>query len=210
MAIAPGTPLWRYTHLNELENVLRDRKLRLTRVDQFPDPFEGSVPTQQIEDQGVIIRGGVLMRMAMGSIAAHYPGHMEAPPHDPRDPHELITIRRRAAARSVHASCWTMAPETEPRWRLYCSDDDAPGQGVAMRTTFERLEGSVARHHLIVRDIQYRRYQVGAAFPDDLAPFLHKREGFKDEEEVRLLNYNEQQPLIQLSRFNERSSDPLF
>lgn len=276
MAIAPGTPLWRYTHLIELELVLRDRELRMTRVDQFPDPFEGSVPAQQIEDQGVIFRGGALMRTAMDSVAAHHPGRMALPPHDLRDPYELMTIRRKAAARSVHASCWTMAQESEPRWRQYCTDG-APGQGVAMRTTYERLEASVAHHHLIVRGIDYRHYHVGPAFRDDLAPFLHKRQNFQDEEEVRVLNYNEHHrnqlayaltadgrygppppqpaelpthiflgwqalgvvdgiivspyataayeqrvrdtlaaidtaagPLIQLSRFNERSSDPLF
>jgi len=198
-----------------------------------------------------------------------------------RDRFTMMEIRRKAAARSAHASCWTMAQETEPRWRQYCNDDalgkPAPGQGVAMRTTFERLAASVARHSLRVQDIQYRRYQEGPAFTDELAPFLHKRAGFVDEEEVRLLNYNKQQqnrlayaltgddrfgplppppaelpthifvgwspldvldaiivspyataayeqhvrdtlatidaaaaPLIQLSRFNDRSSDPLF
>ena len=43
--------LRRYVPLVALEQMLRDRQLRLTRVDQFLDPFEGSVPKQQIDDQ---------------------------------------------------------------------------------------------------------------------------------------------------------------
>ena len=189
MVVAPGTPLWRYAHLIELQHVLADRQLRLTRVDKFRDPFEGSVPNQQIEDQGVIFRGGALMAMAMESAAAHFPG-MARPIHVTTDPWTLMAIRRKAAARSAHASCWTKAAESEPRWRLYCNDE-APGQGVAMRTTYERLEASVAHHGLIVQGIDYRHYHVGPAFADERAPFLHKRMGFQDEEEIRLLNYNE-------------------
>ncbi|MBS1994683.1 MAG: hypothetical protein JSS86_00175 [Cyanobacteria bacterium SZAS LIN-2] len=189
MVVAPGAPLWRYAHLIELRHVLSGQQLRLTRVDRFHDPFEGSVPNQQIEDQGVILRGGALMMMAMESAAAHFPG-MARPYRVPTDPWALMSIRRKVAARSAHASCWTKAPETEPRWRLYCNDE-APGQGIAMRTTYEKLEASVAHHGIIVQGISYRHYHVGPAFTDDRAPFLHKRMGFHDEEEIRLLSCNE-------------------
>src|SRR5580658_4122886 len=121
MAIAPGTPLCRYVHLIELEHLLADHQLRLTRIDQFPDPFEGSVPQASIDALVPIIGGGQMTRTMMECVAAHYPG-MELPPRDTRDPFELIATRRKAAARSAHASCWTMAQETEPRWRLYCKD----------------------------------------------------------------------------------------
>jgi hypothetical protein len=33
-------------------------------------------------------------------------------------------------------------------------------------------------------------HHVGPAFADERAPFLHKRMGFQDEEEIRLLNYS--------------------
>jgi len=184
----PATPLWRYISLGHLERTLRDGVLSLTRVDHFKDPFEGSVPAKQIDDQWVIFRGSQVTQMMMESIAAHHPG-MAHPPRLTRDPGELMAIRRRAATRSAHASCWTAAQETEPRWRLYCNDD-APGQGVALLTTLEALEASVAGHDFIVSPITYRHYHDGPAFTNDLAPFLHKRMGFKDEEEVRLLSYN--------------------
>jgi len=190
MTIDPGTPIWRYTDLTELEHILRDRELRLTRVDQFKDPFEGSVPKASIDALQPIISGTEMMLSMAESASAQF-GGMVRPYRASRDRYELMAIRRKAATRSAHASCWTMGQETEPRWRLYCNDG-GPGQGVAMRTTFEKLEASVAHHRLIVRGIEYRRYLVGPAFPDDLAAFLHKRTGFQDEEEVRLLNYNEQ------------------
>ena len=37
--------------------MLRDRQIRLTRIDAFPDPFEGSVPKKQIDDQVAIFWG---------------------------------------------------------------------------------------------------------------------------------------------------------
>jgi hypothetical protein len=191
MAIAPSTPVWRYTDLTELEHVLRKRELRLKRVDQFADPFEGSVPKQQIDNQVPIFSSADAMEMMESCTAAQNPWDAPAPPRPFRDRFTLMAIRRKAAARSAHASCWTRAEEIEPRWRLYCNDG-APGQGVAMRAKFERLAASVAHHGLVVRDIQYRRYLVGPAFTEDVAAFLHKREGFRDEEEIRLLNYNEQ------------------
>jgi hypothetical protein len=56
-----GTPVWRYMRLDALIATLRNRQLRFTRVDKFEDPFEGSVPKQTIDDQGVVIRGSAQM-----------------------------------------------------------------------------------------------------------------------------------------------------
>jgi hypothetical protein len=42
-----------------------------------------------------------------------------------------------------------------------------------------------------VSPIRYRHYHHGAAFNDELNPFMHKRLGFAYEREVRLLKYNE-------------------
>ena len=76
----PDTPVWRYLSLDALIATVQDRQLRFTRVDTFADPFEGSVPKQQIDDQVALFAGAYQMRMMYGSVAAHYPaGAMSLP-----------------------------------------------------------------------------------------------------------------------------------
>lgn len=75
-------------------------------------------------------------------------------------------------------------------WRLYCRDGEE-GQGLALRTTLGRLEDSVAGHDLYVSPVTYRRYHIGPAFNDGIDPFMHKRQGFEHEREVRLLKFDE-------------------
>jgi hypothetical protein len=91
----PDTPVWRYLSLNAVIATVRDRQLRFTRVDTFPDPFEGSVPKQTIDEQVVLFGGAYHMRMAYASVAAHYPsGAMSLPEWE--DPWEKMTRLRRA------------------------------------------------------------------------------------------------------------------
>ena len=183
-----ATELRRYVPFVALERMLRDRQLRLTRVDQFRDPFEGSVPKRQIDEQVAIFRSPNATRMMAESMVAQDPG--TTLPRSPyRDPWAQIKMRRAVQTRSTHVSCWTAGPESEAIWRLYC-EDGVSGQGVALCSTLGKVEASVARHDLIVSPVTYRRYHEGPAFNDELDPFMHKRLGFKHECEVRLLSYN--------------------
>jgi hypothetical protein len=162
-----------------------ERHLPLTRIDQFRDPVEGSVTTQEINNQVLVFSGANFMRSQMQQLGAHYP-EMEQPRFQHRDPWELMTIRRRVLTRSAHASCWTWGPESEAMWRLYCTDG-AQGQGVAVRSTLQKVEASVEPLGLVVSPITYRLYHEGPAFNDPLDALLHKRLGFECEREVRLL-----------------------
>jgi len=181
----PTTELRRYISLDALICILRDQQLRLTRVDRFSDPFEGSVPKRQIDDQVPIFSGANLMMMEQ--IASHYSG-METPRR--RDMWTEMSQRRRAMTRSIHASCWIAGPESEGMWRLYC-EDGVRGRGVALRSTLGKIEASVAPHDLFVSPVTYRYYHEGPAFTDDMDPFMHKRLGFQHEHEVRLLRYDQ-------------------
>jgi hypothetical protein len=188
-----ATELRRYIALEALVHIFRDQRLRLTRVDKFLDPFEGSVPKGQIDDQLPLFSSRNAIQMM--SVAAHYPG-MSIPPRRNVDPWMEMTMRRRAKTRSAHASCWTAGHESEAMWRLYCRDGEVEGQGVALQSTLGRVEASVAQHDLIVSPIRYRHYHEGDAFTDELDPFMHKRMGFAHEGEVRLLKYDESHYLM--------------
>ena len=186
-----ATELRRYTSLNALEHMLRDSQLRLTRVDVFKDQFEGSVPKQQIDDQLPAFSSVNAMLMMGESVAAQIPGAPGMPPLPINDPWTRMTIRRRVATRSAHASCWNWGEESEAMWRLYCKDDGELGQGVALRSTFGKLDASIAHHDLIIGRVVYRLYHEGPAFNDDLDPFMHKRMGFECEREARVLSFDQ-------------------
>lgn len=191
-AMSDDTPVWRYLSLDAAITTIQSRRLRLTRVDTFRDPFEGSVPKTQIDSQIPIFSGAASARAMMMSVAAHYPG-MQRPPEPDEDPWTRTTRFRRARTRSAHASCWSAGDESEALWRLYCAEDGPQGVGVALRTTLARLEASVAIHDLYVSPIRYRRYHEGDGFTDEMDSLLHKRHGFAAERELRLLKFDETQ-----------------
>jgi hypothetical protein len=148
MPMAADTPLWHYTSLHAVTSMLRDRPIRLTRVDTFADPFEGSIPKSQCEGQLPIFSSADASDwMAMG-VAVHHPGMPQHGASQPRTRHRArwteCTQRRKAQKRSTHAICWRWGHESEAMWRLYCKDRKR-GQGLALRTRFGKLEASVSQ-----------------------------------------------------------------
>ncbi len=99
----PETPLWRYLNLEAVVATLRDRKLRFTRDDTFVDPFEGSVPRQEIDNQLLLFSGAQQAQMEVMQVAAHYPG-MGVPAQWREDKWERMTRYRRAKTRAAHAT----------------------------------------------------------------------------------------------------------
>jgi hypothetical protein len=60
------TTVLRYLSLSALITRMKTGRLRLTRVDKFQDPFEGSVPKQQMDDQDTILNHSVSERRCCG------------------------------------------------------------------------------------------------------------------------------------------------
>jgi hypothetical protein len=193
----PGdTPVWRYLSLDAVIATIKTRRLRLTRIDKFQDPFEGSVPDAVIDQQTVLLIGRESRRHMMNQIAPHHPGMAASmPPYE--DSWTRMTRLRRARTRSAHASCWSHGDESELLWRLYCRHEGSQGVGVALRTTLARLEASVEAPDLTVSPINYVRYHEAPPFTDDMAPLLqHKRHLFAPERELRLLKFDQAHDVI--------------
>jgi hypothetical protein len=184
-AMALDTVLRRHMTLDGLAQTLAKQKLRLTRLDRFPDPYEGSVPKQQIDDQLPIF----------SSRNVFFEGGMNPGTPEQLDPWTEMSLWRRAMTRSAHASCWSAGHESEAMWRLYCRDSGVEGQGVAIESTLAAIEASVDAQGLLVSPIAYRYYHTGPAFTDELDSFMNKRMGFSHEGEVRLLSFNKDQYL---------------
>lgn len=81
-------------------------------------------------------------------------------------------------------SCWHMNEgESEAMWRLY-SDS---GKAIAIQSTFERLRGVLPKK-ILCGEIRYINYSnTVISEPSYVAPFMHKRESFSHERELRAL-----------------------
>ncbi|TXI24946.1 MAG: DUF2971 domain-containing protein [Roseateles sp.] len=183
-ALDDDVALWRYMGLDALRAMLSTHTLRLTRLDRFDDPFEGTVPRAQA------------MRTAeqfVGAIDPSDPIYLQrsGQANDPRRRNiswqTEMRQRREAQIRCAHASCWRQGAESDGMWRLYCANG---GQGIAIRTTFGQLVRELSSTNTVIGAVQYRNYHEGEAFHDDIDAFFNKRLGFSYEQEVRVLSYD--------------------
>src|ERR1700740_1448786 len=88
------TPVWRYLTLGAVFATIKTRQLRLTRVDKFHDPFEGSVPDKEIETQILLCGGAANLRVMMNVLATHHPGMPPTPPPDEDSWVRMTRLRR--------------------------------------------------------------------------------------------------------------------
>lgn len=79
-------------------------------------------------------------------------------------------------------------------WRLYCGDKE----GVAIRTTYGKLESSLSDPEMYIGVVTYKDYekdgyplyQLNPKWPPEHSyyyPFMHKRKAFEHEREVRII-----------------------
>ena len=95
-----------------------------------------------------------------------------------------LRVYRRKLRRFTLISCWhESATESEAMWRLYSREQD----GIAIRTTFESLKDSLTcTEDVYIGRVTYVDYNTKFIREDNLfGAYLHKREGFKHEREVR-------------------------
>jgi hypothetical protein len=128
----PGdTPVWRYLSLDAVIATIKTRRLRLTRIDKFQDPFEGSVPDAVIDQQIPLFNAAASHLAMMNQIMPHHSPSMAISSRLPdEDSWTRMTRLRRARTRSAHASCWSAGDESELLWRLYCRHEGSQGVGV--------------------------------------------------------------------------------
>jgi hypothetical protein len=181
----PHETVIRYTSLAQFLWIVTQRKLPLIRIDKFRDPYEGAAPKSSINQQAIVLGSGYRRVQTMGILQSWDPNDQM-----PVEPLQTIGDRstelsaiRRSRTYSTHASCWRWGPESEGMWRLYCGEKG----GVALQTTFARLEKSMEAESILAGMIQYADYDTVPAFTEMLDHVMYKREGFAFEQEVRLL-----------------------
>jgi hypothetical protein len=168
--------IWRYTDLAKFLWTLSKRALYLCRADMLPDKFEGSAPVKQ-HDQ--LVQAAQTFAASKGW----------QPFDDAELLRQLLPQHRRyrlALNRSMHVNCWRYGDESEAMWRLYCG----PREGVAMVTSFGRLNDSISDPAVRLAAVRYIDYSK-EVFPDAnwLQAITHKRKAFAHEQEVRVVRW---------------------
>jgi hypothetical protein len=180
----------RYTSLAGLVWMLTRHELPLIRLVLFGDPFEGSAPESVMQEQAS--QGGISAQQQMSAVKSFYhhqmAGHFDegAVYYELPDIFTKMANIRKARVGSTYASCWQCGPESEGMWRLYCGEKE----GVALKTTFARLEKSIRDEEILAGMVRYVNYKTVAPFKEDWDYVLHKREGFRHEQEMRLLKFD--------------------
>jgi hypothetical protein len=185
----PTETVTRHTSLAQLIWIVTRGELPLIRIDLFRDPFEGA-PNKSLIDQQIILGGGMDdADQEMWVLQRHYPNYdgSRARRQKPGDWQADVGASRKNRTYSTHASCWRWGAESEGMWRLYCGEKE----GVAFQTTFARLEKSVEGADILAGKIRYGNYKTMDPFNEELDHVMYKREGFKFEQEVRLLKADE-------------------
>ena len=154
--------LWKYMDFTKFVSILENSALFFPRADKLGDPFEGSVPKNNISSRPIwhpdLTEKDTIM---YGFVIQQIP-------------------------RFTLINCWHRSNhESEGMWKLYASVDG----GIAIRTNLINLiESFKTNEHIHVGQVKYVDYERDS-IPEDnsLFPYLYKRKSFEHEREVRAI-----------------------
>ncbi len=164
--------IWRYIDLAKFVSMLDDRALFFSQAARLIDPFEGSYPEPNVRTRLEFLssRGS-----AMGSRwNALIMGEQWAKEH-------------KKARSLVYVNCWHLNEgESAAMWALYGQRNSS----IAIRSTFAHLRDSMASasQDIAIGVVNYKNYALDR-MPEnhEFDPFLHKRESYAHEQELRAL-----------------------
>lgn len=151
-------------------SLLENGELFFSRADKFEDPFEGSLPQSQKQVRKELLE--------------------EFPPEWTQ---ELLPKFRRICTRHTFLNCWHMNEgESAAMWDLYLKSN----QGICIQSSLGSLIESISDSQTIyiskVEYIDYSEEEIPGwgtlgNIGDTLSPFIHKRESFEHEKELRAI-----------------------
>lgn len=166
----PSASLWRYMDFTKLLALLETNQLHFAPLIKFADPFEGHPPRSVVMVQRTMPFG--LTDEEYTRLGEEIESNLKAF----RDSRNLM-----------FASCWHMNEiESSAMWSLYLRS----GEGIAIRTTFEKVVGSLSSATIEVTGgmVDYVDYETFSPKQRNmLAWATYKRISFEHEREFRLL-----------------------
>ena len=158
--------LWRYMDFTKFVSLLDTQSLFFARADKLGDPFEGAYSKVNVALRPVVYKGKI-----------------------PESGLQQIAAFAKESRRFTTISCWHEANhESAAMWRLYSREHD----GIAIKTDFNSLRQSFTCSDSIhIGKVNYVDYDT-TFIPEGnfFFPYLHKRQSFEHEREVRAINMN--------------------
>jgi len=156
--------LWRYMSFEKFCYLIESSKLYHARLDQFMDPFEGSVTHAYAQQRDSGILDPYFSRVSL-------------------EPWIFKHLRLRS-----YAVCWYAGEEeSDAQWRLYGAGDG----GIAIVSTLQRLYQAVSftQSTGLLSDVQYVDFEkhdmLHRPFCTSMRPGFLKRKAFEHEKELR-------------------------
>ena len=159
---ADDAVLWRYMDFTKFVSLLEKSALFFVRADKLGDPFEGSF-SKLNEKLRPLLYSDIPEDSVLG----------------------LVNFMR-TSRQFMLINCWhEKSYESEAMWRLYSRETD----GIAIKTDFKSLKKSFTSSANIyigkVSYVDYESYFIPES--NTFYPFLHKRQSFDHEREVRAI-----------------------
>jgi hypothetical protein len=156
----PDVSIWRYMDLAKFLSLLEDQALYFGRSDLMSDSFEGTTTARTLE----------VAREWLGTASEEF--------------ERQISEHRKSLRQHVYLSCWHMSEyESAAMWSLY----QTAGHGIAVRSTYSRLSASMrAGSPIYIGVVRYVDFSTEVIDEGNVFyPFVHKRQSFEFEREIR-------------------------
>lgn len=176
-----STPLWRYMDFSKYASMLATQALYFTRLDQFQDPFEGAMGSEDTE-QAWCDHYLSFFRHSLRNPPEQYTCTLSDQQVEEHAKRLLSEFRAGNVykAKTTFVNCWYESQhESDAMWRLY---SEQSRYAVAIRSTVGLLRAATEQR-IVVGRVKYIDYCE--SFPDISFPHFFKRKSFEHEREVR-------------------------
>lgn len=160
--------IWRYLNFTQLQSILERDRLWFSNIEQFNDPYEGTIPKENVEEE-------------VSEIASE----LDMSQDEAKTLHNSIVSSAESYVSGGYVNCWNINNhESAALWEQYLDSS----QGVAICTTVERLENALAvsDRELVFGKVEYINYEREKIPGGELPPIFHKRRSFEHEKEYRV------------------------
>ena len=159
------TILWRYMDFTKFISLLEHQALFFAKGDRLGDQFEGSLSKANSTSRRQFLPDNIPESILDQVSQAHLDFFKQS-------------------RRSVCVNCWHESQhESAAMWKIYAKE----GNGIAIRTQFNGLAKSfVDKDEVYIGRVRYINYEADP-MPETnvMAPYMHKRQAFEYEQEVR-------------------------